>query len=127
MQTHLNDPTQLRKLLVSILNHPSCYEIDWPINSVTPWTEHIALYDSLAVELATLFANGEWPFDQADCVANDLWRHMLANVPQGEVFSDSLFEVYDAFDAGECIRVGIDPVKALTEPAISAFLAKLKS
>jgi len=90
-----------------------------------------ALLDSLAALVATDYSNGTMTFDEADTIMNaafgvsvteEFWAENDRTIPP------SMYEVYEAFDAGEYYHHDdppeVDPELKYTKPLIAKFLAE---
>lgn len=86
--------------------------------------------DALGIALAKLYNNRTIDYVFGDIVANDMSAYMLSFVhdKEGQMWANHLWEVYEAFDAGEYYRTDNqedDPVKEHTDPMIVEFLDKI--
>ena len=91
-----------------------------------------AVFDKLAVILASKYAAQELDYETADWLANefegDLVSLLISMWPKGDsdLYPELWLEVYEAFDAGEFDHFGrsSDPIAEFTDPQISEFLVK---
>ncbi|CAN7512377.1 hypothetical protein LJR090_004247 [Bosea sp. LjRoot90] len=85
-----------------------------------------AMFDAIAEDLARRFNSGEIEFWQGDFIANTLFTRMLDYAPDGIPFCTLVWEVYEAFDAGEYSRTpNDDPIRTYTVPRIAGIVGDL--
>lgn len=86
----------------------------------------LAVLDALGLELAKRYHSEAWDYTSADWVANDLFKLVIENCR--DEYPGILFEVYDAFDAGEFRRPSdpkdSNPADLYTKPDIADFLTQ---
>ena len=129
--------TSATAVLDEYLEHWNRRSGDWPDwwpdqTTLNGWTDRSAekeleLYDGLAELLARRYHAGDLSFEFCDWVANNVWHLMITRDGSTRVFSDTLHELYEAFDAGEWSHFGksSDPVTDYTNPAIAVIVARL--
>ena len=84
-----------------------------------------ALYDQIAMRLARGFHTSEFDFTFCDAVINDVFGViLLAHESRPALF----WQVFLAFDAGECIpkhNRDVDPVQLYTRPLIAKIIESI--
>lgn len=95
----------------------------WAGNDIKSQLEFFSL---LALEIALRFDRKEIDFAFADSIIGTVWAMTLERMSQEP--PRHVFEIHDAFDAGEGIRLDepdVDPVLKYTKPAIERYLHSL--
>jgi len=89
------------------------------------------ILDELAHFVATQFAAGQMPYEEADTIMNALWSVCVSEEFWAEydrTIPEATREVFEAFDAGEYNHQGdgpdVDPVEKYTKPLIAAYLSE---
>lgn len=101
-------------------------EIDLERWSVSYSGNFEAMFDAIAEALARRFNSGEIEFWQGDFIANTLFSRMIEHAPDGIPFCTLVWEVYEAFDAGEYSRTpNDDPIGTYTVPMIAEIVGDL--
>ncbi|WP_077038454.1 hypothetical protein [Pelomonas sp. KK5] len=92
------------------------------------------MLDSFSIFVASAYASGEMPFDEASVIINAVFGVGLSEpfwAAHDRVVPPSMMEVYQAFDAGEYHHPGdgpeVDPEQKYTQPLIADFLARCGS
>lgn len=113
-------------------NGPTMNSSEW--QRIAAETEPFGLkfLDQVSLLLAIDFNDRNISYTLADSLANDIWWAALADLRRDDSQQlGLLYEVYEAFDAGEYHRdsdpPNIDPVTKYTQPAIKELLDRYKS
>jgi hypothetical protein len=100
-------------------------------NDIERWTEIVGsttrhAYDVIARHLAVGFHESRFPFWFCDAVVNAVIDFVYDDfIQKGEDFPALFYKVYLAFDAGEVVRAGMDPIKIHTRPMIEEIVRNL--
>ncbi len=89
------------------------------------------MLDDFACYVAQTYAAGEMSFEDADAIMNSAYGVAVSNkfwAEHDRTIPKAMFEVYEAFDAGEYYHRGdgkdVDPELKYTQSRIKQFLAK---
>jgi hypothetical protein len=104
-------------------------------SDIDKWKDDLGLnlpdfLDQMGAEIAKRYQAGERSFEFCDSLVNDLWGVLIQrHVDKVDRWPDLLYEVYDAFDAGEYHRRpdrSDDPIAEFTNTSIATIVARLK-
>ncbi|OWQ86946.1 hypothetical protein CDN99_19790 [Roseateles aquatilis] len=90
------------------------------------------LLDQLSLHVARAFADGSLSYEDGDCIMNSIFGTLCASDSPNEQIDlpDLTFEVYLAFDDGECRRSGdgpdVDPIEKYTRPQVLQLLQRFE-
>ena len=95
-----------------------------PINFPTELIENLALITAIK------YWNDEITYEDGDCIMNNIYRFWWTNETfvENYGFSETAWECYEAFDAGEYDRIEddkeVDPAEKYTKPLIEDMLKR---
>ncbi len=86
-------------------------------------------FDDIALRLAARFHDKSLSFEFCDWIINDLWHAACQALLKKKLESlGTFYEVYEAFDSGECHHPNdddsVDAVEKYTRPAIAEILIR---